>query len=82
MEDQLGALGLVVNCTTLWNTVYLDTAIKQLRASGYPVLDADVARLSPYLRKHINVHGQYSFKLPELGGARRTLRDPDAGDED
>ena len=24
MEDQLGALGLVLNCATLWNTVYLD----------------------------------------------------------
>ncbi|ABP54811.1 hypothetical protein Strop_2363 [Salinispora tropica CNB-440] len=41
-----------------------------------------MARLSPYLRKHINVHGHYSFQLPELGGARRMLRDPDAGDED
>ncbi|WP_279433396.1 Tn3 family transposase [Micromonospora sp. KC606] len=82
MEDQHGALGLVLNCITLWNTVYLDTAIKQLRATGYPILDADVARLSPYLRKHINVHGHYSFQLPELGEGRRTLRDPDAGDEE
>lgn len=81
MEDQLGALGLVLNCITLWNTVYLDAAIKLLRATGYPVLDADVARLSPYVRKHINVHGHYSFQLPELGGARRVLRDPDAPDE-
>jgi hypothetical protein len=46
MEDQLGALGLVLNCITLWNTVYLDAAIEQLRATGYPVLDADVAQLS------------------------------------
>ncbi|MGX6606583.1 Tn3 family transposase [Micromonosporaceae bacterium Da 78-11] len=82
MEDQLGALGLVLNCITLWNTVYLDISFKQLRASGYPVLDADVARLSPYLRRHINVHGHYSFQLPELGDGRRALRDPDAGDEE
>lgn len=82
MEDQLGALGLVLNCITLWNTVYLDTAIKQLRATGYPVLAADVARLSPYPREHINVHGHYSFQLPELGGDRRALRDPDAGDDE
>ncbi len=82
MEDQLGALGLVLNCITLWNTVYLDTAIKQLRAAGCPVLDADVARLSPYPRKHINVHGHYSFQLPDLGGDRRALRDPDTGDDE
>jgi len=28
------------------NTAYLDHAIEQLRATGYPVLDADLARLS------------------------------------
>ena len=50
MEDQLGVLGLVLNCVTLWNTVYLDHALDQLRGQGYPVLDADVARLSPYMR--------------------------------
>ena len=36
MEDQLGALGLVLNCITLWNTVYLDIAIKQLRTLRDP----------------------------------------------
>jgi hypothetical protein len=55
-EDQLGALGLLLNCVTLWNTVYLDRALAELRKQGYPVLDEDVARLSAYLRKHINVY--------------------------
>jgi hypothetical protein len=36
MEDQLGALGLILNTITLWNTVYLDHALEQLRASGIP----------------------------------------------
>jgi Tn3 transposase DDE domain len=49
-KDQLGALGLVLNCGTFWNTVYLDRAFAELRAQGYPVLDEDVARLSAYLR--------------------------------
>jgi TnpA family transposase len=80
MEDQLEALGLVLNCITLWNTVYLDAALNTLRAQGYPILEADVARLSPYARSHINVHGHCSFHLPDLGGARRPLRDPDADD--
>lgn len=47
MEGQLGALGVILNTITLWNTIYLDHAIGQLRTTGYPVLDADVARLSP-----------------------------------
>ncbi len=37
MEDRLGAPGLILNTLTLWNTVYLDHAIEQLRADGYPV---------------------------------------------
>jgi TnpA family transposase len=78
MEDQLGALGLVLNCVVLWNTAYLDAAITKLRAEGYPVRDEDVARLSAYIREHINVQGHYFFELPDLGGARRALRHPDA----
>lgn len=68
MEDELGALGLVLSCITLWNTVYLDAALAQPRADGYPVLEADVARLSPYVRRHINVHGHTRSSFPELGG--------------
>ncbi len=78
MEDQLGALGLVLNCLVLWNTLYIDAALDQLRAQGHPVADEDVARLSPFVRHHLNVHGKYSFLLPELAGGRRALRDPDA----
>ncbi|MEU5940934.1 Tn3 family transposase [Micromonospora sp. NPDC047548] len=81
MEDQLGALGLVVNAITLWNTVYLDMILNRLRAEGYPVREADVARLHPYWHRHINVAGHYSFTPPALGAdGRRALRDPGTGD--
>jgi len=30
-EDQLGSLGLVLNIIVLWNTIYMDAAIRQLR---------------------------------------------------
>ena len=60
MEDQLGALGLALNCVVLWNSVYLDAAVARLRADGYPVREEDLARLSPYIRKHINVQGHTS----------------------
>lgn len=82
MEDQLGALGLVLNCMVLWTTRYQDAALRQLRAAGYPVLDEDVARLSPFVRKHLNVHGRYSFALPELGGGLRELRDSETPEEE
>ncbi|MEQ4301106.1 Tn3 family transposase [Plantactinospora sp. B6F1] len=74
-------LGLVLNCITLWNTLYLNHALDALRSQEYPVLEADAARLSAYQYKHINVHGHYSFALPDLDGARRPLRDPDAFEE-
>ncbi|PZS27965.1 MAG: Tn3 family transposase [Pseudonocardiales bacterium] len=74
MEDQLGALGLVLNCITLWNTIYLDHAITQLRADGHPINEADLARISPYMRKHINVHGHYSFTT-RTGKTLRPLRE-------
>jgi len=88
MEDQLGALGIVLNCVVLWNTVYIDAALNQLRVQGYPVRDEDVARLSPFMRNHVNVHGKYSFTAivpadPGKGAsATRQLRDPDVRDED
>ena len=49
---------------------------------GYPVRDEDVVRLSPYVRRHLNVHGHYSFQLPDLVGTRRALRDPDSSDDE
>lgn len=75
MEDQLGALGLVLNAIVLFNTRYLEAAIDQLRAGGYEVREADAGRLSPFLSGHINMLGRYSFAAPELTGLR-ALGDP------
>jgi len=36
-EDHLGALGLVVNIIVLWNTLYVDAILQQLRTEGFPV---------------------------------------------
>jgi TnpA family transposase len=81
-EDQLGALGLVVNMIVLWNTIYLQAALNQLRAEGFTVLDEDVARLSPLVHDHINMLGRYSFAVPEsvTRGELRPLRNPADGD--
>jgi TnpA family transposase len=82
MEDQLSALGLVLNCIVLWNTVYMDRALGELRAQGYPVLAEDVPRLSPFVRRHVGIDGHYSFHRPDLGGTHRPLRDLDAEDDE
>ncbi len=79
-EDQLGALGLVVNVIVLWNTIYMDVALNQLRAEGFDVRDEDVARLSPLGFEHINMLGRYAFTLPDAvaRGELRPLRNPAA----
>jgi Tn3 transposase DDE domain len=57
----------------LFNTRYMDAAPAQLRAGGFELREEDVARLSPFVRHHINMMGRYSFQLPELPGGLRTL---------
>ncbi|MEX5748763.1 Tn3 family transposase [Massilia sp. X63] len=81
-EDQLGALGLVLNMIVLWNTSYMEAALNQLRADGFEVRDEDVARLSPLVHEHINMLGRYSFSVPDsvAKGELRPLRNP-ASDE-
>ncbi|MGH9224309.1 MAG: Tn3 family transposase [Acidimicrobiales bacterium] len=82
MEDQLGALGLVLNCVVLWNTFYIDAILGRLRAGGHRVLDEDVARLSPFISRHLSVLGHYYFALPEMPAGVRELGDPDAPADD
>jgi TnpA family transposase len=78
-EDQLAALGLVLNAVVLWNTRYLDAIIESLRGSGQPVRDEAVARLSPLGHAHLNCLGRYAFTT-QPPAELRPLRDPNARD--
>jgi len=82
-EDQLGALGLVLNVMVLWQTRYMDAALNHLRSTGVEVKPEDVARLSPLGHANINLLGRYQFAVPEavLRGELRPLRDPSVLDE-
>ena len=64
-EDQLTALGLVVNATIVWNTMYMERALDHLRSTVQLVLTADMARLSPLGYAHLNLLGRYTFALSE-----------------
>jgi TnpA family transposase len=81
-EDQLGALGLVLNAVVLWNTRYMDLAVTRLRQLGRQVEAEDMARLSPLGFRHINFLGHYAFALTGEPGELRPLRDPDATEDD
>jgi hypothetical protein len=78
-EDQLGALGLVLNGIVLWNTMYLERALEHLQAQGNRVEPQDVARLSPLQHAHINMLGRYQFVLAEplRHGEYRPLHQPE-----
>ena len=56
----------------------MQAVLDQLRHEGWSIEDADVARLSPLIWRHINCLGRYSFHLPEAValGDLRPLRDP------
>jgi hypothetical protein len=73
----LGALGLVLNCVVLWNTRYLDATINHLTEQGQEIRTEDMARLSPFTHRHINLLGRYTFTVPEavVRGGLRPLRD-------
>ncbi len=64
-EDELNALGLVLNMVVLWTTRYMDAALTHLKATGFEVRPDDVERLSPLVNHHINFVGKYPFTLPE-----------------
>ena len=77
-EDQLGALGLVVNVIVLWNTIYMEAALKQLRREGIGRQGRGCSPAGADDSKHINMLGRYSFAVPEsvARGELRPLRNP------
>ncbi len=76
-ENQLGALGLMVNVIVLWQTVYTQAALDHLDASGQDIDSADVARLSPLGHPTINLHGRYRTTSRAPAGRLRPLRTAD-----
>jgi hypothetical protein len=44
---------------------YIQAAIEQLTREGWDISEADIARVSPLLFKHINFLGRYAFDLPQ-----------------
>lgn len=76
--DQAACLNLVVNAIVVWNTVYMQAAIAQLRKEGQQIADEDLKHLSPTRFEHINRLGRYSFDLSSASRRKglRPLRRP------
>ena len=63
-EEQLTALGLVVNCIALYNTIYTQRALDHLHATWHAIRDEDIELLSPLTHDHITLTGRYHIALP------------------
>jgi TnpA family transposase len=58
-----GCLNLVSNAVIVWNTVYMQAAIEELRRRGHSINEADFVHLSPVRFKHINRYGKFRFDV-------------------
>lgn len=78
MLNQALCLNLVINAITVWNTVYIQAALEELKNSGYEFSEDDVKSLSPARSEHINMYGKYYFNIEEVLKRKglRELRKP------
>jgi TnpA family transposase len=65
-EDQLNAassLNLLLAAIVVCNTVHMQACIRRLQADGEAVSDDDLRYLSPLMRRHLGLYGQYNFNV-------------------
>lgn len=71
-DDQLNAasaLNLLLAAIVVWNTVHLQACLRRLRTDGMVVDEADLRFLSPLMRRHLGLYGQYTFDVHRYGEA-------------
>jgi len=73
---QAQCLTLVCNAIIVWNTVYAQAVLDQLRAEGQLITTNDLERLSPIQHAHIRPYRRYQFNTITQPGQLRPLRQP------
>jgi TnpA family transposase len=68
-------LSLITAAIVHWNTVYLDRAVRQLRAQGGLVPDELLAHVAPLGWEHIALTGDYVWAMITPNAGFRSLRD-------
>ena len=58
-------LNVVTDAVIIWNTVYMQAALDQLRVEGYLVQEEDLAHLLPACFEHINPYGKHYFPIEQ-----------------
>jgi TnpA family transposase len=73
--NQAMCLNLLTNVAVVWNTVYMQAVLDQLRSERYPVQEEDLVHLSPARFEHINPYGKYYFAIDAERQELRPLRE-------
>jgi TnpA family transposase len=68
-------LSLITAAIVHWNTVYLDRAVRQLRAQGATVPDDLLAHVAPLGWEHIGLTGDYVWTEANIAAPFRPLRE-------
>jgi hypothetical protein len=61
---------------TVWNTVYTQRILDQLRADGQLITTSEIEQISPLPHQHINAYGHHTFNLASRPTDYRPLRAP------
>jgi TnpA family transposase len=78
-EQQTGqalCLSIVVNAIIVWNTIYTQRVLDQLRADGQLITASEIEQISPLPHQHINAYGHHAFNLASRPIDYRALRAP------
>jgi len=78
-EDQMhraSGLNLICAAISLWNTTYIDAAVRELRGQGTHITDEHLSHLSPLGWEHIFLAGvcRWSLDAPAPGNLRQLHR--------
>jgi hypothetical protein len=63
IRNQASCLSLFSNAVLVWNTIQIQKIVEELRASGHPLKDEDLARVSPLLRAHVIPNGSCDLSI-------------------
>ena len=74
-SEQALCLAIVVNAIIVWNTVYTQRVLDELRAAGELITTSEIEHISPLAHQHIHLYGHYPFDL-----ATRPRRAPAASE--
>jgi TnpA family transposase len=73
-SEQALCLAIVINAIIVWNTVYTQRVLDELRSAGELITTSEIEHISPFAHQHIHLYGHYPFDLAGRPDGHRPLR--------